>query len=803
MAAKNPRKAHARRTKRRRAPSPGGATRAKAPPRAGPAGGARTELAAVFDALPWPAMVFDAAGRVVRVNAAAVATFGLDSTRLEAAEWVRVATELLGMRSQDGLRVEADDLPVRRALRGEVVRALTLTLRDARGDDVTFEASAIPLRTGGASAGAVVTWHDVTERARAEGALARGAEQLRQNEATLRAILDATKESMWLFGPDGVVRMANQTALRRLGKPAREVVGRHFGELVPPHLVAPRQARIDQVVRSGQPVEFEDERNGMKFVHDFYPVLDAAGGVTHVAAFSRDVTERRRAEEALRASEEKFRGVFDSTGTAFQIGELVRDRDGKPVDVVLLDVNPAFERHAGVPREQAVGRRLTEVFPVVRQSSLDRYGELLRTGGQMHFEEFDAALGRWFDVYASPLTGDRFVAAFTDITPRKELEEDLRSANFQLSQIDRRKNEFLAVLSHELRNPLTPIRNSLFILDRSAPGGEQAQRAKAILERQVAQLTRLVDDLLDVTRITRGRIQVQLGRCDLADLARRTAEDHRAAFVAAGVELELRVPEKPLWVNGDAARLAQAIGNVLRNAARFTRAGGRAVLALEEDEGRRQAVFRVRDTGAGIAADVLARLFQPFAQADQALDRRRGGLGLGLALAKGLVELHAGTIEARSDGPGKGAEFTLRLPLDTREALASATPPPVPHVAPRRVLVIEDNVDAAQSLREALALDAHQVEVAHSGPDGLGKAREFRPDVVVCDVGLPGMDGYEVARAFRADADLRAVRLVALTGYALPDDVAKAREAGFDAHVAKPPTIEKLQRAMDVLDAPA
>ena len=369
-------------------------------------------------------------------------------------------------------------------------------------------------------------------------------------------------------------------------------------------------------------------------------------------------------------------------------------------------------------------------------------------------------------------------------------------ARVSLEEADRGKNQFLAMLSHELRNPLAPIRNSLSILDRAAPGGEQARRAQAVIDRQVTHLTRLVDDLLDVTRISRGKIQLRRERLDVCDVVHRAIEDSRWSFEQNGVELQVTVPEVPLWHDGDGTRIAQVIGNLLHNSAKFTQAGGAATISVESNVSLRRAIVRIRDTGVGIAPEMLPRVFEPFAQADTTLDRSKGGLGLGLALVKGLVEMHGGTVSVESEGLGKGAEFTVRLPLGSVELPAAAPVRSAVTGGPRRVLVIEDNVDAAESLREVLELGEHTVEVAFSGAEGIEKARAFRPEVVLCDIGLPGMDGYEVAKAMRAEPALKSVALVALTGYAGPEDVARSREAGFDHHVAKPPGMEKLEQIL-------
>jgi two-component system CheB/CheR fusion protein len=390
--------------------------------------------------------------------------------------------------------------------------------------------------------------------------------------------------------------------------------------------------------------------------------------------------------------------------------------------------------------------------------------------------------------------GDQAIGAvtvWTDITDLIRTQQALRDS-------DRRKDEFLAVLSHELRNPLAPIRNSLFILDRAVPGSEQARRAQAIIDRQVGHLTHLIDDLLDVTRIARNKIRLQCEPLDLTDLVRRTIEDHRSLFEKNEVHLDVTLPTERIAVNADRTRLAQVVGNLLQNAAKFTGKGGRAQVSLAVDETAGRAVIRVADTGVGISPELLARLFQPFAQADESMDRSKGGLGLGLALVKGLVALHGGEISVDSQGLGKGAEFVVRLPLDG--VLDVKTPTPVDSSRRiRRVLIIEDQADAAQSLREALELCGHEVQVTDNGPAGLSRAREFRPEVVLCDIGLPGMDGYQVARVFRADESLKDMFLVALSGYALPEDLQRAAEAGFDRHLAKPPRLDQLEELLSSL----
>jgi CheY-like chemotaxis protein len=353
--------------------------------------------------------------------------------------------------------------------------------------------------------------------------------------------------------------------------------------------------------------------------------------------------------------------------------------------------------------------------------------------------------------------------------------------------------EFLAVLSHELRNPLAPIKISLYTLDRAAPGSAQAARAKAVIERQVEQLSRLVDDLLDVTRIARDKIRLQMQGVDVNRLVERAVEDHRLLFEKSGVQLHVAAAEEGPHVMADPVRLVQVVGNLLQNAAKFTPPGGHAFVSVATDRSAQLAVIRVADNGVGMNAETLSTLFQPFMQSDTTLDRSKSGLGIGLALVKGLVDLHGGRVDVHSDGPGKGATFTVHLPLGVGPEEAEPRPSPAVNPGKRRVLVIEDNRDAAESLREVLALSGHEVAVAHNGLEGLARARELQPEVIICDIGLPGMDGYQVARALRADLTLRRTLLVALSGYAQPEDLERSRQAGFDHHLAKPPGLEKLE----------
>jgi signal transduction histidine kinase len=393
------------------------------------------------------------------------------------------------------------------------------------------------------------------------------------------------------------------------------------------------------------------------------------------------------------------------------------------------------------------------------------------------------------------------VALAEDLAGRAAIALDNARLYQNIQEGDRRKDEFLAMLAHELRNPLAPIRNAVHVLRLVGVQQPPLAQARDMIDRQVTHMARLIDDLLDMSRLSRGKILLRKERVDLVEVVRATVEDYRSMLEATGLHLQVRLPEAPLYTHGDPTRLAQVVGNVLHNANKFTDAGGRVSVELAAEGAVESAVIAVRDTGIGMDAEVLGRVFEAFSQADRSLDRSRGGLGLGLALVKGLVELHGGEVAVASDGPGKGTALTIRLPLGTE-------PTPVRQVAvparatraARRVLVIEDSPDAAESMRMLLAMTGHQVEVSATGVAGVERAREFRPDVVLCDIGLPGgMDGYAVARALRRDAELSSVFLVAATGYGQAEDQRRAREAGFDAHLTKPVDFAELQRLLALL----
>lgn len=371
--------------------------------------------------------------------------------------------------------------------------------------------------------------------------------------------------------------------------------------------------------------------------------------------------------------------------------------------------------------------------------------------------------------------------------------ESLQSAEQSLRLADQRKDEFLATLAHELRNPLAPIRTGLQLLGAGPPKDAEAYRAVTrMMERQMNQLRRLIDDLLEVSRISTGKLVLQRVVLDLREVVAMALEASQPSIDRGGHAVSVQLPEGPLWVDGDPARLSQALSNLLNNACKYTPDGGRIWVSLQRQDA--QAALRVQDSGIGLPADMIGHVFDMFTQVNRSLERSQGGLGIGLALVRNLVSMHGGRVMAASPGPGQGSSFTIELPLaaSSFEPAALLPPPDSAPTPPLRVLVVDDNEDAAVSLSMLLALSGHVVEVADSGEAALRKADRFEPQAVLCDLGMPGMSGHELARRLRQDARFGGTLLIALTGWGAEDDQRRSLEAGFDAHLIKPASLDDI-----------
>jgi PAS domain S-box-containing protein len=658
---------------------------------------------------------------------------------------------------------------------------------------------------------------DITQRRRAEEALRQAHDQLEQrvqertaelvhannrlqeSEEWCRATFDQAAVGIAHVGLDGHWLRVNQKLCAIVGYDPDELMGMTFQDITHPDDLEVDLAHVRRLLAG--------EINTYSMVKRYFRKDQAIVWVNLTVALVRtpedqpryfisvleDITEKRKFEEAVQASEAKYRNLFENMAEEVHFWQLIRDEHGRILTWRLVDANPPALRSWGKTLERIRGKTTDVIFgPGSTEHYLPVVQKIMREGVPYSFEDYFPNLDKHFRLTSVPL-GDFFITTGADITATKKAHEALRQSERSLQEASRRKDEFLMMLSHELRNPLAPVRNSLHVMNLSPGDRSSVEKARAVIERQVVHLSRMVDDLLDASRLASGQVALRLERLDLARLVRVVAEDHRPAFEQAGLSLGVQAPEVPLWVMGDPTRLTQVVGNLLQNALKFTRRGGTVDLKLRPSGDHRQAWLTVSDTGEGIEPEMLPRLFQVFAQADRSLDRSKGGLGLGLSVVKALTELHGGQVQAASAGLGKGAEFTITLPAEPEPAALSQMPATAPKAhCGLRILVVEDNRDSADSLRMLLELYGHEVTVAYTGPEGVKTAEFWRPEVILCDLGLPGLDGYGVASALRQNPSTAAARMIAVTGYDNDEDRGRSQEAGFELHLRKPVDPETL-----------
>ena len=506
-----------------------------------------------------------------------------------------------------------------------------------------------------------------------------------------------------------------------------------------------------------------------------------------------------RAEPELRDADERTRSIVDHVLD----GIITIDERGH-----IASFNPAAEKIFGYQVAEVLGQNVRMLMPEPYHSEHDGYiANYLRTGVAKIIGAGREVTGERKDGTTFPMElavsefhiGEQryFTGIVRDITERKRLQDELQQRLHDLAETDRQKNEFLAMLSHELRNPLAPMRNALMLLKRERLPEHTRAEIHGVIERQLQQMVRLVDDLLDVSRIIRGKIDLRWEELDLGSIVQRAIETAQPTIEANGQRLNVSLPQEALLIRGDAVRLAQAVSNLLTNAAKYSRSATPIELAarLEHDH----AIITVKDRGVGIPLHLVPRLFDLFVQGEHTIARTQGGLGIGLTLVKRIVELHHGWVHAYSAGPGQGSEFTIQLPaIASRHQTPGTAATPIAHGGPsRRVLVVDDNVDAAETIAMILRLSGHQVRCAHDGRTALTSASEYQPEIILLDIGLPEVDGYEVARRIRAMDHLRNVRIVAISGYGQDEDRRRSHDAGIDQHLTKPVDLDALRSFLE------
>jgi PAS domain S-box-containing protein len=735
-----------------------------------------TTLASIGDAV----IATDNEGRITFMNQEAERLTGW-----KFAEAIRTPLASVFHIVSEATRQTAEN-PVDRVLRvGKTVGLANHTILIARdGTEIPIDDSAAPIRSvDGATFGVVMVFRDVAEQRTAELVRAR-----------LAAVVEFSGDAIITKNIDGIVQTWNASAERILGYPAAEMIGQPITRVIPPDRLD-EETEILARLRSGLPYErletirLAKDGRPIQVSISVSPLKDRDGHVVGASKILHDITDIVTAREALKTERELLATTLSSIGD----GVIVTDAASR-----VTFINPEAQRLTGWTQSEAEGMQLPAVFRIVneetRKEAENPVDKVMRTGVVTGLANHTLLIGkdgveRPIDDSAAPIrhsSGSLFgvVLVFRDFTSRRQAERALRDSRQKLHQEVLRKDRFLAILSHELRNPLAPIRMAVTVLNKIGPREPQLQQLRAIIDRQTSQLTRLLDDLMDVSRISSSKITLRKTRFDIAVAVSNAVESIQPQIDSMQHELIIDIPPDPIYVDGDVTRLAQVFVNLLSNAARYTDKRGRIRLLVGREQAH--AVVRVIDPGIGISPDQMSRIFEMFAQVDESLERQ-GGLGVGLALARTLVELHGGTVEAKSAGLGKGSEFIVRIPAVPAEfmPMRPAEGTIVAAQKPRRVVIADDNVDSATVLGTLLRASGHEVQTVHDGMAALESCQSFRPDLVILDIGMPKRNGYDVAREIRSRGDSH-ITLIAVTGWGQQEDKRQAREAGFDYHLTKP-----------------
>ncbi len=670
---------------------------------------------------------------------------------------------------------------------------------DGQRVDVSLTVSPI-LDEDGVVVGASKIARDITDRKRSEAAL-------RDSETQLSDFFDNATVGLHWVGPDGIILRANQTELDLLGYSREEYVGQPISKFHADQSVIgdilKRLTSGETIANVEAPLCCKD--GSIRYVLISSNVLFRNGKFIHSRCFTRDITDRKFAEEGLKENEQRMRLATEATAVGIWEWNVFTGQVRWDAQMFRIYGVPA-KPNGIVDYADWSSAVLPEDLPrqeEILQETIRRLGSSSR---EFRIRRVDNRECRYIQCFEAVRTNSDGVAEWVvgtnlDITERKQSEEALRRLAADLSDSDRRKDEFLATLAHELRNPLAPIRNGLQVLELTNNCGEEAEQTRKMMERQLAQMIRLVDDLMDVSRISTGKVELQKKSLHLSEVINSAVETSRSLLEQMRHELTITLPEFPIVVEADFTRLAQVFLNLLNNAAKYSEPGSQIRITVERQAS--EVVVLVQDTGVGIASDQLPRIFDMFSQVDRSLEKSQGGLGIGLSLVRRLVELHGGSVEAKSEGFGKGSEFVVRLPaiMDT----------PVPSselkddqqsnlITPLRVLIVDDNRDSVTTLSMLLNLLGHKIHTAYDGEQALSAAREFRPDVILLDIGLPKLNGYDVCRKIREQPYGDRVVIIAQTGWGQPESRQKTSEAGFDHHMVKPLDTNALQKLLSDLN---
>jgi PAS domain S-box-containing protein len=771
-----------------------------------------TDVVGILDSIEMPIMVIDVDCKVAHFNQAAAETFGVTSSHIGrracSVQSLADAPEL----EQVCIQVMADGVPSR---------------HDLRNGDRWFLVRISPYAAAGhQTSGAVLAFTNVT-------AFRASLEQAIYEREYTKTILNTVIDPLVVLGDGLHVYTANRAFYDWFGVSREQTQGVPLSNLAD-HLwkASGLWSSLNATLsrnREFNTVEFEGAfpKVGHRTV-----MLDArrlARDETALVLLAfRDITELKQAEKARREGEIRFRTLFESMDEGYCVVEMIFDEKDNPIDYRFLEVNPVFERQTGI--KDARGRLMREIAPEHEQHWFDIYGRIALTGETLRFESPAAALNRYYEVCAFRVEAPelRHVGiVFNDITERKNFEfqreraleqeealrkdaetatralvqtqEALQKRVAELAAADRHRNEFLAILAHELRNPLAPLKNAVQILRRSPDDAVVVAKARDLIDRQVHNMSRLVSDLLEAARAQNGQIKLQRTSLDLRSIIEHVVDLMRPMIEGKHQSMRVTMPEAPVWVEGDAARLEQIFTNLLSNANKFTQERGNIEISLGAgltDELERCAILQVLDNGEGIDAELGPHLFELFAQADRSLAHSQGGLGIGLSLARTLVEMHGGSVSMRSDGRGCGSTFEVRIPLTRTpgdQESSTVSSPAIQSVAgQRRVLVVEDNQDIRESSCDLLSMAGFEVKGVSTGVEALEMAPAFGPNVVLLDVGLPGLSGYDVARRLRDLPQFACTVLIAITGYDTAEARALSAAAGFDHHICKPVNFDEL-----------